>query len=71
VSLEKRARGKVVTVIAGLEPEANDLSALAASLKSSCGAGGTLKEGRIELQGDHRDAALARLAEVGYKVKRR
>jgi translation initiation factor 1 len=71
VSLEKRPRGKVVTVVSGLDPEASDLPALAALLKSSCGTGGTIKDSKIELQGDHREGALARLAGMGYKVKSR
>lgn len=71
VGVEKRAKGKLVTVVGGLDPEGNDLPALAATLKSACGAGGTVKEGQIELQGDHRDSVLARLADIGYKVKRR
>jgi len=51
--LEKRAKGKVVTVVANLDPDGNDLPALAAQLKAKCGAGGTVKDGLIELQGDH------------------
>jgi translation initiation factor 1 len=41
---ERRAKGKLVTVIAGLDPEGNDLSALATPLKNACGAGGTVNE---------------------------
>jgi translation initiation factor 1 len=65
---EKRARGKLVTVVAGLDPLGNDLPALAARLKARCGAGGTVKDGRIELQGDHLDTAAAALRSAGYKV---
>jgi translation initiation factor 1 len=68
--LEKRPRGKVVTVVGGLDPEGNDLAALAASLRSKCGTGGTIKEGLIELQGNHVAAAEAALAAIGYKTKR-
>ncbi len=50
---ERRAKGKLVTVIAGLAPEDNDLNDLATRLKNACGAGGTVKDGQIELQGDH------------------
>ena len=50
---ERRAKGKLVTVIAGLDSADNDLSELATRLKNACGAGGTVKDGQIELQGDH------------------
>jgi translation initiation factor 1 len=68
--VEKRARGKVVTVIANLDPLGNDLPALAAHLKERCGTGGTVKDGQIELQGDHRATAEAALVSLGYKVRR-
>jgi translation initiation factor 1 len=68
--LEKRAKGKTVTVIASLDPDGNDLPALAARLKASCGTGGTVKDGWIELQGDHLQAAEKALQEIGYKTKR-
>jgi translation initiation factor 1 len=68
--LEKRPKGKVVTSVNGLDPAGNDLEALAAKLKARCGSGGTLKDGVIELQGDHGDRAEAALKEIGYKVKR-
>ncbi len=68
--LEKRPKGKVVTVVANLDPEGNDLDALAASLKAKCGAGGTVKDGRIELQGDHVASAESALRGLGYKTRR-
>lgn len=68
---EKRPKGKLVTVIADLDSEGNDLADLTTKLKTACGAGGTLKEGRIEIQGDHRDAAERALQKIGYKTKRR
>jgi translation initiation factor 1 len=68
--VEKRAKGKVVTVVAGLDPEGNDLAALASTLKSQCGAGGTIKDGLIELQGDRLGAAEAALQRLGYKTRR-
>lgn len=71
LAVEKRPKGKVVTVVSGLDPEGNDLADLATRLKTSCGAGGTLKDGRIELQGDHREAAERALQKIGYKTKRR
>ena len=66
---ERRAKGKLVTVIAGLDPDGNDLSALATRLKNACGAGGTVKDGRIELQGDHLQAAERTLQAIGFKTR--
>lgn len=71
ISVEKRPKGKVVTVVADLDPEGNDLVDLTTKLKTACGAGGTLKEGRIEIQGDHREKAERALLKIGYKTKRR
>jgi translation initiation factor 1 len=69
LAVEKRPRGKAVTVIGSLDPEGNDLPALAAKLKSSCGTGGTLKDGRIELQGNHLQAVESALKDLGYKTE--
>jgi translation initiation factor 1 len=69
LSTERRAKGKLVTVIAGLAPENNDLGELATRLKNACGAGGTEKDGQIELQGDHLKAAVRTLEQIGYKTK--
>jgi translation initiation factor 1 len=66
---ERRAKGKLVTVIAGLDPKHNDLSELATRLKNVCGAGGTVKDGQIELQGDHLQAAKRTLEAIGYNTK--
>jgi translation initiation factor 1 len=66
---ERRAKGKLVTVITGLSPDENDLNELAARLKNACGAGGTVKERQIELQGDHLEAAERTLHAIGYKTK--
>jgi translation initiation factor 1 len=68
LTTERRAKGKLVTVIAGLDPEENDLSDLATRLKTACGAGGTFKDGQIELQGDHLQAAERALQAMGYKT---
>ncbi|HEU0072781.1 MAG TPA: stress response translation initiation inhibitor YciH [Dehalococcoidia bacterium] len=68
LSREKGGRGgKTVTVVRGL-PEA-DLEAQAADLKRLCGAGGTLRDGAIEIQGDHRERIAERLRGRGYTVK--
>jgi translation initiation factor 1 len=68
--LEKRPKGKHVTTVSGLDPDGNDLTALAALLKGKCGTGGTAKNGVIELQGDHLVAAETALRELAYKTTR-
>ena len=54
IKLERRKLSKVVTVIEGIDDKAFDLKKLASYLKTKLAAGGTLKDGRIEIQGDHR-----------------
>ena len=66
----KQRRGKAVTVISGVPGDLAQLTALAQQLRKLCGAGGSLKEGNIELQGDHRDKVEAKLTTLGYKIKR-
>lgn len=63
-------KGKGVSVITGLPLSDADLEALATRLKSSCGAGGAVKDGKIELQGDHRDRLLVELKKLGYDAKK-
>ena len=71
VRREKKGRGgKTVTVIAGLSMTGNDLKRLAKQLKKRCGGGGAVKDGSIELQGDHVDAMVTELVRLGYQVKR-
>jgi translation initiation factor 1 len=67
---EKR-NGKFVTVIAGLDPVANDLPAMLKAWRSAMGTGGTLdkKTNELELQGDHRDKIVADLVAKGFKAK--
>ena len=62
--------GKAVTVITGLRWDAAQLDELAARLKRLCGAGGAVKDGRIEIQGDHRDRLVAELCRLGLAAKR-
>ena len=70
ISLDrKRRRGKTVTVIAGLHHDPATFEALLRKLKQQCGAGGTYKEGEIEIQGDHRERVAASLVAMGYKTK--
>ena len=69
LSLEKRKKGKLVTLVQGLPGRGNDLPALLTRLKSECGAGGTLRDDVLELQGDHRQRASDVLRKLGYGVK--
>lgn len=70
VRRETKGRGgKTVTVISGLPLAAAGVQALAGELKRRCGCGGTVKDGLIEIQGDHRELLLAELAARGYKAK--
>lgn len=69
VRLEKRAGGKVVTLLEGLDPKASDLEGLLKQLKGRCAAGGAVQEGLIQLQGDHRQVVAEVLASKGYRVK--
>jgi len=62
--------GKAVTVISGLTWDAAQLDELATRLKRLCGAGGAVKHGRIEIQGDHRDRLVAELCRLGLHAKR-
>jgi translation initiation factor 1 len=71
VSRETGGRnGKAVTVIRGLPLEAAALAELARSLKAACGSGGTVRDGVVEVQGDHRDTVVPRLEKAGYRVRR-
>jgi translation initiation factor 1 len=63
-------KGKGVTVVTGLPLTGDALEALGSRLKRRCGSGGTVKDGVIEIQGDHRDLLVAELAAQGYTVKR-
>ncbi|HUN25073.1 MAG TPA: stress response translation initiation inhibitor YciH [Steroidobacteraceae bacterium] len=62
--------GKGVSVISGLPLAPAELEALASRLKRLCGAGGAVKDGTIEIQGDHRDRLVAELKSLGYDAKR-
>lgn len=65
----KGRKGKTVTLIKGLCLNPEDLRALLTDLKRMCGSGGAIKEGSIEIQGDHRDAVLVELKKRGYAAK--
>jgi translation initiation factor 1 len=65
----KGRKGKHVTVITGVPLDRTGLSKLAKQLKRKCGTGGTIKDGIIEIQGDHRDTLVEELKKQGYTVK--
>ena len=66
----KGRKGSGVTVITGLPLSAAELSELAGDLKRRCGSGGTVRDGTIEIQGDHRDLLVAELGARGWPAKR-
>lgn len=71
VSHETKGRkGKGVTVVKGVALDAEGLAALGKQLKTACGSGGTVKDGVIEIQGDHRETVIAALVKQGHTVKR-
>lgn len=71
LQLETKGRaGKGVTVVRGLDLPDTDLVALGKQLKAACGSGGTVKDGVIEVQGDHVAKVMTLLTAKGYKVKR-
>ena len=63
-------KGKGVTTVRGVLMTPADLEQLGTQLKKRCGYGGTVKDGVIEIQGDHRDVVIAELSARGMKVKR-
>jgi len=65
----KGRKGSGVSIIAGLPLGGPDLKKLARQLKKKCGSGGTVKDGVIEIQGDHRDVLLDVLQNMGYTAK--
>lgn len=69
IALEKRKRGKVVTVVRDLSSDDNDLPALLGQLKAACSAGGTIKDGLLEVQGSHMERIREVLAGIGYRVR--
>ncbi len=62
--------GKAVSVISGLPLDEAALALLARELKQRCGSGGTVREGTIEIQGEHRDTLVAELVRRGFAARR-
>lgn len=70
ISLDRKGRkGKGVTIITGLPLDNRALKDLAKKLKTRCGSGGTVKNGVVEIQGDHRPMLLEELKKQDYQVK--
>ncbi|MBD3674230.1 MAG: translation initiation factor [Planctomycetaceae bacterium] len=68
ITLEKRKKGKAVTVIRGLAAD-NDLNSLLKELKSVCGAGGSVQDQTLEIQGNHLDRLPQKLRKLGYQIQ--
>jgi translation initiation factor 1 len=69
VRMEKRGKGKVMTIAAGFDAAATDVPAVLKKLKAACGAGGTAENGTVCVQGDHREKIAVALRELGYSCK--
>jgi translation initiation factor 1 len=69
IYVQKRRYGKVVTIIEGIDRSDIDIDSLAKKLKTKCASGGTIKDGKIELQGDHKKKVQEALGTLGYTVK--
>jgi translation initiation factor 1 len=66
----KGRAGKGVTTVTGVALSAADIDALATRLKKRCGSGGTVRDGVIEIQGDHRETIVAELVKLGWPAKK-
>lgn len=69
VAVDKRRYGKMMTIVDGLNPHELDLDSLISKLKSICACGGTIKDEKIELQGDHRSKVKEALEKLGFIVE--
>jgi len=69
ITVEKRKRGKTMTVVRGLTNQPAQLTGLLTELKNKCGGGGTIRDGNIEIQGSHADRIAEVLAKLGFRVK--
>jgi len=69
IQIDKRRYGKMMTIVDGINAHDLDINALITQLKSRCACGGTIKEGKIELQGDHRNKVKEALEKMGFTVE--
>lgn len=69
VSIDRRRYGKYMTIISGFENSGMDIKELTKILKRNIATGGTFKDGKIELQGDHSEKVKKLLEELGYTVE--
>jgi translation initiation factor 1 len=68
---DKRRYGKVMTIVEGIDETDINMDELARKLKTKCAAGGTVKDGRIELQGEHQKKVQKALEKMGFNVETR
>ncbi|MFC7167536.1 hypothetical protein [Halospeciosus flavus] len=69
VRIEKRTYDKPVTIVEGFDPDAVDVQEIGTRLKKKLGAGGTVKDTAVEVQGDHEERAKVLLREMGFNVE--
>jgi len=69
IAIDRRRYGKMMTIVDGLNPHDLDVDSLISNLKSICACGGTIKDGKIELQGDHRSKVREALEKMGFAVE--
>ncbi len=69
IEIDKRRYGKFVTIVSGFDTKAEDIYELAKTLKKKTATGGTVKDEKIELQGDQRERVKKVLEEMGFRVE--